>query len=261
MLGFNKQDIQLTLNLFKMAVRDRYLGSTLGSFWAIVNPFLMFALYIFVFGFVFKVRLPGSDTAFGYVIWLIVGFGPWNATSEAIMASTTSVVSASGVVKNMAFKTELLPIASALIGLISLVVSLCFVLIITTIDGNIPSWHAAWIPVLMVLQFYLIISMGIWLAALNVFVRDLSFILPTLLTITLYITPIFYPIENMPVILQKISLFNPFYLLADAYRQALITHQSPGVLGLVYIFILATSLFILGLSAFRRVKGFFDSAL
>lgn len=261
MLGFNKQDMQLTFNLFKMTVRDRYLGSSLGSFWAIANPFLMFALYTFVFGFVFKVRLPGTDSTLGYVIWLIVGYGPWNATNEAIMASTTSVVNAAGVVKNMAFKTELLPISSALVGLISLAVSLLFLLIIMPIDGNIPSWHVVWIPLLIFLQFFLIMSLGIWLAAVNVFVRDLSLIMPTILTIILYMTPIFYPIESMPQVVQKLSSFNPFYLIAEAYRLTLIHHQSPGLAGLAYIFVLAIILFISGLSAFRRVKGLFDSAL
>ena len=68
MFGFNKQDMRLAFNLFKMNVRDRYLGSSLGSFWAIANPLFMLALYTFVFGFVFKVRLPGAETTLGYVI-------------------------------------------------------------------------------------------------------------------------------------------------------------------------------------------------
>ena len=85
MFGFNRYDIRLLINLFKMNVRDRYLGSSLGSFWAISNPLFMLALYTYIFGFVFKVKLPGAESTLAYVIWLIIGYGPWIATTEAIM--------------------------------------------------------------------------------------------------------------------------------------------------------------------------------
>ncbi len=261
MFGFNKQDVRLAFNLFKINVRDRYLGSSLGIFWAIANPLFMLALFTFVFGFVFKVRLPGEESTLGYVIWLIIGYGPWIATNEAIMASTGSVVGASGVVKNMAFKTELLPISGAFVGLISLTVSLCFLFILMIGAGNLPSWHIVWLPLIVALQFFLIVAIGLWLSVINVFVRDLSLALPNLLMIVMYMTPIFYPRESMPELIQKISFANPFFLIADSYRSILINHQSPGILSLMYLFLLALLVFMPGLAAFRRAKGFFDSAL
>lgn len=129
------------------------------------------------------------------------------------------------------------------------------------IAGNVPDWHIVWLPLIVALQFLFVISLGIWLSAINVFVRDLSLALPNLLTIILFITPIFYPIESMPALVQKLMFMNPFYLIADAYRVTLLQHQSPGIPGLVYVFVLALVLFVVGLAAFRRVKGFFDSAL
>lgn len=261
MFGFNKQDIRLAFNLFKMNVRDRYLGSSLGSFWAIANPLFMLALYTFVFGFVFKVRLPGADTTLGYVIWLIIGYGPWIATTEAILASTTSVVGAAGVVKNMAFKTELLPISAAFVGLISLGVSLCFLLILMIIEGHVPDWHIVWLPLIVTLQFFLLVSLGLWLSAINVFVRDLSMALPNMLTIIMFVTPIFYPMESMPTLVRKVSFANPFYLIADAYRGVLLHNTTPSLAGMSYIFLLSLTVFYFGLAAFRRAKGYFDSAL
>lgn len=261
MFGFDKQDIRLAFNLFRMNVRDRYLGSSLGSFWAIANPLFMLALYTFVFGFVFKVRLPGAETTLGYVIWLISGYGPWIATIEAIMASTTSVVGAAGLVKNMAFKTELLPISAAFVGFISLGVSQFFLLILMTIAGNVPDWHIVWLPLIVALQFLLIVSLGLWLSAINVFVRDLSLALPNMLTIVMFLTPIFYPMESMPTVVQKLSFANPFYLIADAYRSVLLYHKPPSILGMGYVFLAAFTAFFFGLAAFRRAKGFFDSAL
>lgn len=261
MFGFNRQDVRLGFNLFTMNVRDRYMGSFLGSIWSIANPLFMLALYTFVFGFVFKARVPGAETKLNYVIWLISGYGPWIATSEAIMASTASVVSATGLVKNLAFKTELLPISAAFVGIISLIVSLCFLLLLMIVEGNAPGWSVVWLPVIIVIQFFLIISLGLWLSAINVFVRDLNLALPNLMTIIMFSTPIFYPIESLPMAAQKLSVANPFYLISRAYRTVLIQHQAPGLLGLAFIFVFSACIFVTGLSAFRRAKGYFDSAL
>ena len=165
-----------------MNFRDRYLGSTLGSFWAIANPLFMLGLYTFVFGFVFKVRLPGADTTLAYVVWLISGYGPWMATSEALMTSTSSVVGAAGIVKNMAFKTELLPISSAFLGLVTLTVSFSFLLILMPFADNPPTVHVVLLPAIIAIHFLFVISLGIWLAAINVFVRDTIQVLPNFLT-------------------------------------------------------------------------------
>lgn len=261
MFDFNKHDLRLAFNLLRMNVRDRYLGSSLGSFWAVANPFFMLALYTYVFGFVFKVRLPGAETTLGYVIWLISGYGPWIATTEALMASTMSVVGASGLVKNLAFKTELLPISAALIGVISLLVSLAFLAVLMIIEGNNPSWHMVWLPFIVLMQFFLTVSLGLWLSAINVFVRDISLMLPNLLTIVMFASPIFYPIESMPSIVQKLSVANPFFVIVDSYRSVILYHMTPNPLGMVYVFLLSSTIFVFGLMAFRRAKGHFSSVL
>lgn len=261
MFGFNRQDLRLAWNLFKMNVRDRYLGSSLGSFWAITNPLFMLGLYTFVFGFVFKVRLPGADTTLGYVIWLIVGYGPWIATTEAIMSATTSVVSAAGVVKNMAFKTELVPIAATFVGLISLGVSMCFLLVLISVSGSAPDWRVVWLPLIIAVHFFLLLGMGLWLSAINVFMRDLSIALPNMLTILMFFTPIFYPLESLPEIVRRVTFANPFYLISDAYRGVMLRQESPDPVGMAYVLVLSFGIFHYGLAAFRRAKGQFDSAL
>lgn len=261
MFNFDRNDIRLTLNLIRMNVRDRYLGSSLGSFWAITNPLFMLAVYTYVFGFILKVKLPGAESTFAYVIWLISGYGPWIATVEAIVAATASVVGASGLVKNMAFKTELLPISAAFIGLISLTVSLLFLLTLMTIAGNVPDWHIVWIPLIIILQLFFIVALGLWLSVINVFVRDLSIALPNILTIIMFITPIFYPISTMPQVIRILSLGNPFYQISDAYRNVLLEQITPNYWGMGYVFLLSVVIFHFGLIAFRRAKSHFDAAL
>jgi lipopolysaccharide transport system permease protein len=261
LFGFNRHDVRLLFNLLKMNIRDRYLGSSLGSVWAVANPLLMLCLYTYVFGFVFKVKLPGAETTLAYAIWLISGLGPWIAMQESILGSTTSVIAASGLVKNMAFKTELLPIAGALVGLVSLSVSICFLFILLVWSGSPITWHLVFLPVVMVLQFAFAVALGMWLSAIAVFVRDIVQILPTLLTAIMFVTPIFYPFNSMPKIAQTVSTVNPLFQIADGYRAILIGHHMPNILGLLYVALLSSTVFYFGLIAFRRAKGSFDSSI
>ncbi|MEQ8426912.1 MAG: ABC transporter permease [Gammaproteobacteria bacterium] len=261
MLNYTRADTILAFNLWRNSIYDKYLGSALGLFWAIGNPLIMFALYAFVFGFVLQVRLPGSEKTLDFVVWLISGFGPWLATVEAIMAATTSITSASGMVKNMAFKTELLPISASFVGLITLAVSLFFLLIMMALNGQYPSFYLIYLPVVALVHFMLILSVSIWLSAINVFMRDLSIVLPNILMVALFMTPILYPIEAMPGPIQEISLLNPIFIIVEAYRDCLLNKSNPDFLGLIYVFLLSTIIFFIGLRVFNRVKGYFESVL
>lgn len=261
MFGFDRNDVGLIYNFFKLNVRDRYMGTTLGGLWAIAQPLLMLATFTFVFGFVFKAKLPGSETTLAYSIWLISGYGPWIATSEALISSTMSVISSSGLVKNLSFKTEILPIAGALIGLLPLGVSLIFLAILLVVDGNSITWHAIFIPINIIIQFVFIISIGFFLSAINVFVKDLGFALPNMLLIILFATPIFYPIASMPEIVKVVSSYNPFYILAEGYRQPLVYHKIPDLFGTAYVLVLSMVLGYIGLKIFRKLKGYFEAVL
>lgn len=261
MFGFDKQDIRLTYNFFKMTMRDKYLGSGLGSVWAIANPLLLMGIYTFVFAFMFKIRLPGSDSSFAYTIWLISGYGPWMATTEAIMAASMSVVGSSGIVKNMAFKTEILPIAYAFTAIVPLMVSFVFVTVLLFISGNIPTWQVIFLIPVVLLQFFFFISLGFSLAAMTVFIRDIGIVLPNILMMILFLTPIFYPVASMPHIIRIVSNINPFYIIAESYRDVLLSHQLPNMMSLLYVLLLSASLSYVGLNMFRRVKGYFTAAL
>lgn len=177
------------------------------------------------------------------------------------MASATSITSASGIVKNMAFKTEVLPIAAVLTGILPLIVSLCFLVILLLADGNMPTWHVLFLPLVLMSQFLLVASIGIPLSAITVFSRDLTYALPNLLMIVLFMSPIFYPVESMPHLFQGVSAFNPFYILAEAYRAILLYHRVPNLIGLGYVSIFGMALAAFMLRYFRRLKGYFESAL
>lgn len=261
LLGFDRRDAATARNFFRMFLRDRFLGSRLGAIWAVMNPLLMLAIYTFVFGFVFKARLPGADTTLSYSIWLIAGYGPWLAIAESLNSAASSVVANASIVKNMAFKTECLPIAAAMTGVVPLAVSIVFVSVLMVLDGNVPTWHVvALIPALLI-TFAFLAAVGLAFAALTVFVRDFAVMLPTLLTAALFASPIFYPLESVPRILQVLSTWNPLFLISELIRQPLVYHRLPPASSWLYMTVLTLVLGLLSVRVFRRVKGSFSSMI
>lgn len=261
MLGFDRNDCRMIYNFFKINLKDRYLASSLGGLWAILNPVIMLSIFTFIFGFVYRAKLPGSSTTLAYVAWLISGYGPWLAMNEGLLNASNAVVSNTGVVKNMAFKTEILPIASTLVSIVPLLVSLVFLSVVMFFYGNLPTWHVLLIIPVIALMYFFMFGIGFFLSAVTVFLRDLIIVLPNILMMILFVSPIFYTLEYMPKPIQFVSSLNPFYILTEGFRQPLIYHAIPAklVYGLLYVFILSCVLYFVGLSRFKKVKGFFTS--
>jgi lipopolysaccharide transport system permease protein len=263
MLGFEKPDLRLIYNFFRIQLKDKYMASTLGSIWAVLNPIIMLGIFTFIFGFVYQAKLPGASTTLAYVIWLISGYGPWLAMSEGLLSASTSIISQTGLVKNMAFKVEILPITAILVSLVPLIVSLCFLAVLMGFDGNFLTWHALLIIPVIVLMYFFLFGLGFFLAAVTVFLRDLAFVLPNVLMMILFASPIFYTLSSSPRMMQMASIANPFYIITEGFRQPLVYHAIPTSLlwGLLYLFLLSTLLFYSGLVQFRKVKGYFTSLM
>ena len=259
--GFDQRDFTMLKNLFVMTLKDRFLGSGLGLMWAVLSPLMMMGIFVFVFTFVFPGRLAGQEGALPFVIWLISGYGPWLALSEGLNSSTGSVAANAGIVKNIAFKSELLPMVGAMLGIVPLFVSFAILLVLKFIAGQIPGAAVLLLPFSILLMLTFVSGVGFFLSSLNVFVRDVSLALPNILMAFLFASPIFYPITAYPAVLQNVLQFNPFYVLAEFFRAPILNNELPPLWMFVYMMTLSGLLFIGGLRWFRRLKSFFDVRL
>lgn len=259
--GFDRRDVSMLSNLFRMQLNDRFLGSALGIVWAVLSPLLMLGIFTFVFTFVFPSRLPGRPGTLPFVIWLISGYGPWLALSEGMSFGTASIVGSAGIIKNIAFKSELLPVVSALMGIVPLLVSLVLIIALMLGSGEVPSIWFFSLPLVILLQFVFVSGLALFLAALNVFVRDTQLALPNVLTLILFASPIFYPLTAYPQWAQNILVFNPFYVIAECYRGPILEGKMPSPWLLAYLAAISALVFAGGLWWFRRLKSFFDTRL
>lgn len=260
-IPYGRQDLDYLLRFFRIMVLGKVVGSTLGVAWIIVTPLLMMALFTFVFGFVFKSRLPDADTSLAFVTWLICGYGPWLAISEGVSRATNAVTANSALIKNLPFKAELLPVAGSLVGLIPLVLALIYVSILVLVDGRLLNVSILIVPVYVLAQFTLISGLGLILGALNVFFRDVGVALPNLLIIALFSSPILYRIERFPEPVQAIMQFNPIYLIGEGYRQPIIYGSLPPTWQIATLAAISAVTILFGLFTFRRLRPYFDSRL
>lgn len=258
---FDRRDSAMLLSLFKMALNDRFLGSRLGMVWALLSPLFLMGIFCFVFTVVFPGRLPGREGVMPFVIWLISGYGSWLGISEGLSSATSSVTGNAGIVKNIAFKSELLPVVGSLLGLVPLCVGLAMTLLLTLAAGEPLNPEILILPLVIFLQLVLISGLGMFLAALNVFVRDTALALPSILTMMLFASPIFYPLEAYPDFIQPVFALNPFYVLSECYRAPIIAGRLPDPWMLGYLVAVSGILLLAGLWWFRRLKPFFDSRL
>ena len=260
-LDMRAADLRMGLGLFRMALRDRFLGSALGLAWAVANPILMLSIFTFVFGFVFKSRMPGAETSLSFVIWLVSGYGPWLAISEGLSSSTTSLTANAGLIKNLVFKRELLPLAGAMMGLVPLLAALVYLVGLVAFERRLP--NASWliIPLVTVLQFLLIGGIGLVLAGVNLFVRDTALVLPNVLMMLLFASPIFYPVSAFPPAVQTAVQLNPFYVIAEGYRDPVLNGSLPPLWSLLYLAVLSALCFVAGLAFFRRLEPHFDARI
>src|SRR5262249_24757656 len=256
--GFDRRDLEMLRSLFRMNLNDRFLGSSLGMIWAVLSPLMLMGIFCFVFTYVFPGRLPGKDGAMPFLIWLISGYGPWLAISEGLSSATGAVVSNAGVVKNIAFKSEIVPLVGTLMGLCPLAVAIVVILLLQVGSGEAPRWTLALLPAVVVLHLVFVAGIGLFLAALNVFVRDTALVLPNVLTIVLFASPIFYTISAYPPAVQTLLVFSPFYVITELYRITIVEGTLPPPWMVAYIALAGGLSFTCGLWWFRRLKSFFD---
>ncbi|MCE5279253.1 MAG: ABC transporter permease [Planctomycetaceae bacterium] len=260
-LGMTKQDLRLLGNLVRMSLSDRYMGSILGRFWAVMHPLLLLGMYAFIFGFIYKSKLPGAETTFAYAIWLISGFVPYLAIQDSLGGTTSCVLSSSSLVKNVVFKSESLPVAATVVSAVPFAVGLAFLFILLLIDGNYPTWHVVFLIPTIVLQFAFLMGIGLFLSATAVFLRDVVQVIPTATLLIVFFTPIFYTVQMLPAPVRTINFFNPFFQMVQPYRDALLSHTVPNLWGMGYLAMISLVMLYAGFKYYNRLKGYFEMAL
>lgn len=241
----------ITLN----QVKARYAGSWLGKVWLVLAPLLFLASYAFVFIAILQVKV-GFMTSAEYVLLIFCGLVPWLGFAEALSTGTSSVVAHRHLIKNTLFPIALIPIQAILAASVTQVVGFLILILLLGLSGKLGVVGLfSLVPFILQLFF----TMGlIWLlSSLNVLIRDISQIVPTLIVLLMLISPIGYTEELIPQNLKFFMYFNPLYYLITLYRDPLIFNRLPSLEHLLIFGIITTAIFGLGYYVFSHLKEVF----
>jgi lipopolysaccharide transport system permease protein len=245
--------------LYILAWRDvkvRYKQAVLGAAWALVQPIAMMAIFTLLFSKVANVPTGGVP----YPVFAFVGLVPWTLFSNGVSSSGNSLVGSQNLVTRVYFPRLVIPSAAVLAWLPDFVISAVFVFVIMAIFSFMPPGTALLLPVVMVAAIFAALSVGIWLSALNVAYRDVQYVVPFLIQVWLFLTPVAYPTTSVPEGFRWITGLNPMTWVIDLSRWSLTgTPFTSGIAAMS--FGITVALFVSGLYYFRRVEHFFADVI
>jgi len=249
--------------MVKREVMSRYKGSFLGLLWSLIIPILMLAIYTFVFSVVFKVRLDQDsgiyDDKTTFALLLFVGLIIYNLFSECLSRAPGLILANVNYVKKIIFPLEILPwvtLGSALFHAgISFLVLMAFLLI----AGNSIHWTLILLPVVVLPLLLLIMGLSWLLASIGVFVRDIGQFIGLVLTVMLFMSPIFYPASALPESVRGYIFLNPLTFIIEQTRAVILAGKLPDWGGLAIYYLIAVFIAWIGFMWFEKTrKGFAD---
>ncbi len=239
----------------KKEIRGKYKGSWLGVLWTFLNPLLMLAVYAFVFPYILRVNVDN------YTIFMIVALIPWNFFTTAIQSGTGSVVANGNILKKVYFPREIIPISITTSQLVNFLITCIIMAVFIIFSGVGFSVHALLFPLLVLIQYILILGLTFILSALTVFVRDIDHFVSVILMLGFYATPIVYQGEMLPKKFQNFLKLNPMAQLVEAYRSILYYHRLPDMTMLVIWGLGSVALLVVGYLIFKKLEKSFVEEL
>jgi lipopolysaccharide transport system permease protein len=246
--------------LYFLVWRDlkvHYKQTALGVSWVILQPLVATLIFTAIFGYF--VHLPTGDLP--YPVFAFSGFLLWGYFSGVLTRSGTSLVANAHLITKVFFPRLVVPLAGTLNGLIDLLVGVVVLLVLMPFFGVFPSPTILAAPLFVVLALVSGLGVSLWLSALDVKYRDVKHVLPFLLQVWMYASPIIYPSTMIPTFLRPVFALNPMVGAVEGFRWALTGRGDPPLLlavvsGIVGLLLLAT-----GAMFFRRVERTFADTI
>lgn len=246
--------------LIHREVVGRYKGSFFGILWSFFNPIFMLVVYTFVFSVVFKARWNvGSTSKTEFALVLFAGLIVFNLFSECITRSPSLILGNVNYVKKVVFPLEILPWVALGSALFHFLISLAVWIIAYCIFFGLPQPTVLLLPLVVVPLMLFTVGISWALASLGVFFRDVSQFVGLLMTVLMFLSPIFYPISAIPIEYRQYLNLNPLTLAIEQMRNLLFWGKFDGYGTLVFYSIGALASASVGFAWFQKTrKGFAD---
>lgn len=239
--------------LFFLTWRDvkvRYKQTVLGVLWAVIQPVMAMVVFTIFFG---KLGKLDQFTTEAYPIFVFAGLVPWNFFGQAVSHSGQSLISEANLLTKVYFPRLIIPCASVGSLLVDFAVSFVVMLGLMIYYGVSPTVNLLMVPVLVFTTIFTALGVGTILSALAVAYRDFRYVIPFMVQIWMFASPVAYPLKIVPEKWQLVYALNPMAGVISGFRSAMLGEPFRwGVLGVS--FAVAAILFLIGAFYFRRIE-------
>jgi lipopolysaccharide transport system permease protein len=244
---------QLLIFLVWRDLRVRYAQTILGVAWAVLQPLLSVLVFTVVFGRFARVPSDGVP----YAVFALAAVVPWNYFSNAFSLSSNSLVANSNLISKVYFPRLVVPLAPVIAGLVEYGIGLVVLAVLMAIYRVVPSPAAFALPLLLLMTMATAAGVGCWLAALNIQFRDVKHLVPFIVQIWMYASPVVYPVSLVPVRFRTLYALNPMAGIIEGGRVAILG-SGPVPWGMLTTSaISALVLLATGVAYFRRTERLF----
>jgi lipopolysaccharide transport system permease protein len=234
----------------------------LGIGWTILTPLLTAAVFTFVFSGVFQMRWSGrSGSPYDFALMLLVGMMVHGLFAEAINRAPSLVVQNASYVTKVVFPLGILPLVVVLAALVNAGIATVIVLAGNLLINGVVHWTVLLFPLVIAPYLIFVTALVMVFAACGVFIRDLTQIVSLLVTVSLFMTPIFYPLDAVPPRFQVLMRLNPLTPVVEGSRNVLVLGTVPDFGNLAIYAACALASLAAAFWIFRRLRGAFADVL
>ena len=246
--------------LFFLVWRDlkvRYKQSVLGVFWIVLQPMATMLLYTLLFNQLLNVT---TDNNIPYPIFSYSALLPWLYFSNSLSKISMSLVQDKNLLTKVYFPRFIMPLSGVLPGMVDFLIAFIILIGMMLFYAIIPGLQIILLPFAFLLALVTSLGVGLWLSALNIQYRDIQYVVPFLLQIWMYLTPIIYPITRIPEEWRWLYSLNPMVGVVQIFRGALL--NDPTVMNFNGLSILVTLIVLIsGILYFRRTERIFADVI
>ena len=241
-------------NLITKDFRVRYRNMSLGIFWSLLNPLVLMGVLTFVFTKIFS-----SPQSANYPIFVLCGLIPFNFMALTWSIGTNCITDNAALIKRTTFPKEIIPIASVLSNCLHLLIQIALLLTLVLIMGAGINRQWIWLPYLWGFEVVLVCGLVLLCSALNVYIRDMRYIVEASCTVLFWLVPTFYSFTMIPVKYQTVYQFNPMAAIVLALRNVLLENTAPTASLLLKLALSSVGILSIGWFVFNRAKRrFYD---